>query len=286
MKASHQVPELSYWLPQIRDWFNSNLGQQVLEREQRVVDEMMGSVYGYHLLQVGLLPEHTLYEKASASHKFMMLPEQSKHCEESVLIGSAEELPLASECIDAVILHHALDFSEHPHQVLREASRVLRPGGKLLVIGFNPASLWGFYRALVKRRKPVPWGAWFIRQRRLSDWFALLELKEEQYKGGFFRPPVASEGWMRRLRWLETLGNKYLNHNGGFYVFMATKESLSMTPINMSWRRRLAMPLIPRPAQQAGRASAKGERVSRKQKSASRGVLYRFPQPGGVKPEG
>lgn len=286
MKASHRVPKLENWLPQIRDWFQSDLGQQMLEREQKIVDEMMEGVFGYHLLQVGLLPNKALYGKAEASHKFMMLPDASHEGDESVLVGSADVLPLASECIDAVILHHALDFAEQPHQVLREASRVLRPGGKLLVVGFNPTSLWGFYRALVKGRKPVPWGAWFIRHRRLSDWLALLELKEEQHQGGFFRPPVAHEGWMRRLNWLESLGNKYLNHNGGFYVFLATKETFSMTPINTSWRRRLAMPLITRPTQQAGRNSAKNEATIRPEKTGQFGVLYPFPQMTDITPKG
>lgn len=285
MKASQRVPDFASWLPQIRDWFQTDLGRQMLEREQKIVDEMMTSVFGYHLLQVGLLPNKALYGKAEASHKFMMLPDVSHEGNESILVGAADVLPLASECIDAVILHHALDFSEQPHQVLREASRVLRPGGKLLIIGFNPSSLWGFYRALVKNRKPVPWGAWFIRHRRLSDWLTLLELKEEQHQGGFYRPPLASEGWMRRLHWLESLGNKYLNHNGGFYVFLATKETFSMTPINSSWRRRLTMPLIPRPAQQAGRSSAKGEVAMRREKDSQRGELFLFPQTRTIRPE-
>lgn len=290
MKSSNKVPAITEFLPQIRDWFHSDLGQQLLKQEQSVVDELMEGVFGYHLLQVGLLADQPLYSESTASHKFMMLTQplaaDDQTSDESLLVGSAEELPLASECIDAVVLHHALDFAESPHQVLREASRVLRPGGKLIVVGFNPMSFWGFYRAMVKRRKPVPWRSWFISQRRLNDWFTLLELKQEQHEGGFYRPPFASERWMNKFGWLEKLGNKYLNHSGGFYVFLATKETFSVTPLNLGWRRRLAMPLMTGSAKQAGRSVANGKmgvrnRLQKQQNDNSfqRGVVYPFPIP-------
>ena len=47
-----------------------------------------------------------------------------------------EELPLEHNSCDVVVLHHALDFAQSPHQVLREAARILRPGGHLILLGF------------------------------------------------------------------------------------------------------------------------------------------------------
>lgn len=278
MKTTDSQLQVNLDLNQIQQWFSSRLGQQLLAAEKAAMAPLVESVFGYHCLQVGMIPDAVFYETSSASHKFMMLPDGSDlPKDESLVVGNGSELPFASECIDAVILHHALDFSDKPHQVLREASRVLRPGGKLLLIGFNPASLWGCYRMMAKRRKPVPWGGWFIRQRRLHDWLTLLELKEEQHEGGFYRPPLSSERWMKRLGWLEKLGGKYLAHSGGFYIYLATKETFSVTPIGMDWRHRLVMPLIPKPAQQAGRASSAKSKVQRVNEAAKPGQLYFFP---------
>ena len=38
-------------------------------------------------------------------------------------------LPFESQSIDLVVLPHVLEFSDNPHQVLREVERILRPEG-------------------------------------------------------------------------------------------------------------------------------------------------------------
>ncbi|MBN2455270.1 MAG: class I SAM-dependent methyltransferase [Sedimentisphaerales bacterium] len=48
---------------------------------------------------------------------------------------------IRNEAIDAVIISWALHEMENPHAVLQEAHRVLRPGGKILVVEFPRNSL-------------------------------------------------------------------------------------------------------------------------------------------------
>ena len=47
--------------------------------------------------------------------------------------GDMHELPLAGASVDLVLLMQALPYSDRPGEVLAEAARVLRPGGKLLL---------------------------------------------------------------------------------------------------------------------------------------------------------
>ena len=47
--------------------------------------------------------------------------------------GDMHALPFADEQFDLVVLMHALTYAEHPAQAVLEASRVLRPGGRLLL---------------------------------------------------------------------------------------------------------------------------------------------------------
>jgi SAM-dependent methyltransferase len=223
----------------VSGWFSSDLGKQLLAAELAVVDRIMPSIFGYHLLQVGIEVKSPLFNKSSASHKFSMLSRIELGISSESVIGIAEELPFASGCIDAVVLHHALDFAQSPHQVLREASRVLRPGGKLVIVGFNPASLWGVSRWLCRRRQHVPWLGHFISHRRLFDWLTLLELKEEQSSSGFYRPPVSKGRWISRLQFMEHWGSHFYPGGGAFYVMVACKETVSLTPVGMNWRRRL-----------------------------------------------
>ncbi|WP_207062130.1 class I SAM-dependent methyltransferase [Motiliproteus sp. SC1-56] len=228
-------------------WFESELGRNLLEAEREQVKTVMPGVFGYHLLQIGVFSDASLCDGANAGHRFLLLPRVELGMPEEAVVGGFDRLPFANDCIDAVVLHHALDFAESPHQLLREAARVLRPGGKLVVVSFNPVSFWGVFRWWRRRKAQPPWQAHFIGRHRLNDWLALLGLGRERTLSGFYRPPITSQAWMRRLGFLERWGARYLRNQGAFLVTIASKETLAGVKVGRGWRQRLAMPLV-RPA--------------------------------------
>ena len=56
----------------------------------------------------------------------------------SVRQGDLYDLPLDDDTFDVVILHQVLHFLEDGARAIQEAARVLRPGGRLLVVDFAP----------------------------------------------------------------------------------------------------------------------------------------------------
>jgi ubiquinone/menaquinone biosynthesis C-methylase UbiE len=48
--------------------------------------------------------------------------------------GDARHLPYPAAAFDVVVLHLILAVTPHPERVLREAARVLRPGGRVLIL--------------------------------------------------------------------------------------------------------------------------------------------------------
>src|SRR5499426_96303 len=62
-----------------------------------------------------------------------------RHC--SVRQGDIYDLPLPRDSFDVVIVHQVLHFLDDGARAIREAARVLRPQGRLLVIDFAPHDL-------------------------------------------------------------------------------------------------------------------------------------------------
>lgn len=52
--------------------------------------------------------------------------------------GDMYQLPFPGQSFDAAVIHQVLHFAEDPAEVIAEAGRALRPGGRLVVVDFAP----------------------------------------------------------------------------------------------------------------------------------------------------
>jgi ArsR family transcriptional regulator len=62
----------------------------------------------------------------------------------SVRHGDATSTPYPDACANLVIIHQVLHFLDDPARALSEAARVLKPGGRLVVVDFAPHELEHF----------------------------------------------------------------------------------------------------------------------------------------------
>ena len=141
-----------------------------------------------------------------------------------------EELPVPKNSLDAVVLHHVLETAEDPRTAIREVSRVLAPGGRLLVVSFNPWSLWGMRGAYAHLFRDSFSGLRFIGPRRMLDWLTVLgfELQGEVRYLAFGLPfPTRNKdaGIWQRLRAMAS-GLPL----GGVYLISAVKQAAAVRP--------------------------------------------------------
>jgi len=221
-------------------WYQTGLGRRLLEEERRQLAEVLPPLFGYHLVQIGHYAEASLLESSKVSHRVVMtLPESDdlSAWSESCLAGLPHRLPFASDSIDVVVLHHTLEFSPFPHEVLREVERVLVPEGHVVMLMFNPWSMWSLQRLLLSWRKTVPWCGRFIGVTRSKDWLRLLGFDVMQTSGYFYRPALQQKALMDRLNWLESVGGRFWPILGGANIVIGKKRVVTFTPIRPKWAR-------------------------------------------------
>jgi len=226
---------------QLEVWYRSPLGSQLATVESTVVGHMLERLFGYHLLQVGATPSfRDLAAESCIRHWILTTPSLATGLPGTLVAALPDALPIASDSVDAVILPHTLEFSVDAHRVLRETERVLIPEGRVIVLGFNPVSLWGLRRLLPGSRQHVPWCGNFLAPSRVCDWLQLLGFDVEQQKRLMFRPPWPG-ALSPRFSAVDSFGQRYFSIFGGGYAIRAVKRVSTLTPLMPRWVQRRAV---------------------------------------------
>ncbi len=232
------MPNCKVTAKSLSEWFATPQGSYVLAREQAYFDRTVGDIFGYNALQL-CLPEHDFLHDNRMPLRFSA-GNQAGNAVRLI----CTELPFDSDCMDLVVMPHVLEFSEYPHQILREAARVLRPEGNLIISGFNPRSLWGVRRALGSKQG-VPWQGQFIALHRLKDWLALLGFELAGSRFAAYAPPFHQAKWLERSAFMESAGDRWWAIRGGVYFVHAIKRVHGMRLIKPKWNEGLVSKLLP-----------------------------------------
>ena len=238
-------------LSDIRAWFESPLGRQVVNVQQAVLEQLLPGFFGYHLMQLSI-QSAPLYGSSPIHHKFSMALRSD---DDAAFLGKATSLPFADDSMDVTLLHHLLEFFDSPQQILREVARVTIPSGHIVIAGFNPLSLWGLCKPVARLRGNAPWIGSFIRPGRLMDWLNLLNFKIDRAHYCTYGLPVNRKPFVGRIPdYTQGISRKSSLPFGAVYVIVARKQVGTMTSIRPVWRQSKAFDrlTVVRPA--AGRS--------------------------------
>lgn len=208
----------------LRAWLAETRAGVVLQGLE--ADYLRGAVsvgYGKNLVQLGVNGWEERYLDADCGSAWIVEPDMSLSVSPIAGWIRAEYtyLPLATESVDVLILPHILEFEPDRHQLLREAERVLKPEGRLHILGFNPLSLHAWWRPGGDSR--LHWGC--ISPGRVLDWLSLLQFTAE-WKAGM----SASLG---RVSYpCRSLGDHLVAMFSTVYAIRAIKRTYHYIPLN------------------------------------------------------
>lgn len=225
----------------LRAWFQTPLGVEFAKREQACLEKRLADLFGYHLIQLGCLGGPSWIHASPMPHRVIVDPDPDLQWDAAGLHTHLEQLPFANDSVDTVVIPHALEFSTDPHQLLREVMRVLVGEGNVVIIGFNPFSLFGLWR-WVRLKKGIPWQGRFFNVIRVKDWLQLLGFQTLSVDYCFYELPTQSRICCYPCSSvLERLGPTWWPVLGGAFIILARKRVFRLTPIRPRWRPRRAL---------------------------------------------
>jgi SAM-dependent methyltransferase len=218
---------------ELQQWFASPPGSIILEAESKILSHTLSNVFGYHLLQLGWITQHDWLKHSRISRPVYLTPVCPSDFSGTCVQGSFVDLPFLPDSIDAVLLPHVLEFIDNPQQVLQEVDQVLIPEGQVIIVGFQPWSLFGLIR-LFSKHKQLPWRGKFYSSYRIRGWLRDQGYKIEEEKTLFFRPLLQNSKTLQKLLFMEAVGQLVWPYLGSIYLIVARKRVAGVTPIRAS----------------------------------------------------
>ena len=240
----------------LADWWQGPCGRYLATEQARLL-EQLDCFGGYHQLQLSsfghrFAPLAGQRSSETPGHPFSLHPCRlaATVAEPAAALADFAELPLPSGVIDQLVLHHTLEYSRGPREVLAEGARVVADGGQLTLILFNPFSPWGGLAPLfgrldrLGRYHPQPVARFHrLRAARVVDWLALLQLQVASVRYAAYNPPLPWQWAQRSDRdWQLRLGHCGVPLASCTVIHAVKRSGARLTSRPAKWRAPLALP--------------------------------------------
>lgn len=213
-------------------WQALHLGDELKKIAEEKLAPVSRQMFGYHMVKLGNLSSQLSLSDCPIKHRMNVATNGSSH---AGLIANSDQLPFADRSVDAFVLAHELDFTQDPHQILREVDRCMVPDGHIAVLGFNPVSLPGCLKWTPIKNSNVLHDARFFSVHRVKDWLSLLgyQIVEEQFyihSTLFFESRIDLQS-----RW-SRFASKYLPFMASVYLIVGKKREFPLSLIKPPWK--------------------------------------------------
>jgi SAM-dependent methyltransferase len=209
------------------EWYHvATLGQALQENEALYLRSSLPRVYNQKTVQVGRLGSESRYLDPEMAGNYILTDNKGPRSFPTFVQASAGALPFASESIDTLVLPHVLEFVADRHQVLREVERVLKPEGRLFILGLNPFSPARYLQ--FSWHKDSFWKSYLIQDHHLLDWLSILKFDAE------IEAVFTAKGTLNPRQDHTQMANFKAKFSVG-YAIRAIKRNYTLIPIEPEW---------------------------------------------------
>jgi SAM-dependent methyltransferase len=211
------------------EWYHITTTGQILQSiEASYLQSKVKPSYNQVTLQLGRLGCESLYVEHCLQPNFVVVDIRPAppHAGLRAICAAAPDIPVASESIDFLIIPHVLEFEPERQRVLRESQRILKPEGRLIILGMNPWNPLGITQYLPVNT-PFCRGNPISRQ-RLLDWLGALNFNAE----------VSASFSVATSTFLNRPANAWERTRAGLsfaYALTAIKRRYHFIPANPGW---------------------------------------------------
>jgi SAM-dependent methyltransferase len=150
----------------------------------------------------------------------------------AICAAEADHLPFPDLSFDRILLVHGVEPSGSPERLLREAWRLLRDDGRLLVVAANRTGLWA-------NAESTPFGQGQpYSQRQVDRLLARAMFRPERHSRALFVPPANWRLLLRTHALWEHAGRALLPQLAGALLTEAVKDAYAAVPVaEPAWRQ-------------------------------------------------
>ena len=178
---------------QFHQWLDTPQGRALTQNEAGFLKKIITLSYTQTILQLGCLGWEDQFIDCLSYRGFIVLDDRQWSCQDCIKVNSpVSQLPIASDSIDMIILPHLLEFESNRYQVLREVERVLKPEAELIILGFNPWSVFSLSQRWRHKSRQTLGRTHFISRLQMINWLHLLNFEAEVVAGFHLRAGATS----------------------------------------------------------------------------------------------
>ncbi|HXY57941.1 MAG TPA: methyltransferase domain-containing protein [Methylocystis sp.] len=209
----------------LRDFYDSPLGDVA----RRIVGRVLRArwerqIKGLRVLGLGYATPYLVDYAIEAERVLAFMPAAQGvmhwpiNGKSDTALVDATMMPLPDSSIDRILIIHALETSEHPHDLLDEIWRILAPGGRVLIVAPSRTGLWA-------RLDTTPFGNGRPYSRgQLQDLLQEALFLPIYWGEALYVPPFARPSLLRSAPAFERIAGRFSLPGGGVHLVEATKQ--------------------------------------------------------------